>query len=120
MSIGQSVITTCRINIRIHRDIEGNMWFGVGRVGLLKNHLLNLRLVDTPASPTKPMPRRDMVAGSGHVGNITVANCHPIPFLIAGVTPKLRTEVEVEGKIPSGKLGNLSTRPVDEHCRWKI
>ncbi len=91
-----------------------------GGVGLLKNHLLNLRLVDTPASPTKPMPRRYMVAGSGHVGNITVAHCHPIPFLIAGVTPKLRTEVEVEGKIPSGKLGNLSTRPVDEHCRWKI
>ncbi len=23
-------INTGRVNIRIHRDIEGNMWFGVG------------------------------------------------------------------------------------------
>jgi len=36
MSIGQSVITTGRINIRIHRDIEGKMWFG-GGVKCLKN-----------------------------------------------------------------------------------
>ncbi len=31
-------INTGRVNIRIHRDIEGNMWFGVGRY---KNRLIH-------------------------------------------------------------------------------
>jgi len=33
MSIGNKLafnIATGRVNIRIHRDIEDNMWFGVG------------------------------------------------------------------------------------------
>jgi hypothetical protein len=30
MSIGQNVITSGRINIRIHRDVTGEIWFGVG------------------------------------------------------------------------------------------
>jgi hypothetical protein len=30
MSIGNSLETTGNLNIRIHRDIEGKMWFGVG------------------------------------------------------------------------------------------
>jgi hypothetical protein len=30
MSIGNKLGNTGRINIRIHRDIEGKMWFGVG------------------------------------------------------------------------------------------
>jgi hypothetical protein len=29
MSIGNSLETTGNLNIRIHRDIEGNVWFGV-------------------------------------------------------------------------------------------
>jgi len=67
MSIGQSVITTCRVNIRIHRDIEGKMWFGVGYIkGLfvLRNftlsfaHKISFRIgvfrapSDAAASPT--------------------------------------------------------------------
>jgi hypothetical protein len=30
MSIGQNVITSGRINIRIRRDVTGKIWFGVG------------------------------------------------------------------------------------------
>jgi hypothetical protein len=30
MSTGNNLETTGRINIRVHRDIEGKMWFGVG------------------------------------------------------------------------------------------
>jgi hypothetical protein len=30
MSIGNSLGTTGNLSIRIHRDIEGKMWFGVG------------------------------------------------------------------------------------------
>jgi hypothetical protein len=30
MSMGNKLGNTGRINIRIHRDITGKMWFGVG------------------------------------------------------------------------------------------
>jgi hypothetical protein len=30
MSTGKNLKTVRRVNIRIHRDIEGKMWFGVG------------------------------------------------------------------------------------------
>jgi cytosine/uracil/thiamine/allantoin permease len=30
MSIGKSLGTTGNLNIRIHRDITGKIWFGVG------------------------------------------------------------------------------------------
>jgi hypothetical protein len=32
MSIGNKLGNTGRVNIRIHRDVTGKMWFGVGKM----------------------------------------------------------------------------------------